>query len=222
MPSFTGSLSMAVNDLGGEIIHNKHEPVLEVNSNQKLSLKSLRSNREKINTLKERLEEFKKMGTKREALLSEIDQKNVEFIEFESYFKMKNYKGQDDVDKMIQSVFTVNSKLEDEISSFQQQIDELQAKIDEAKGEIESNNRIVDELKADHEIMNARDGLIIEIKLLKNKVQEMDELDICGEIKKIESLIQKEEKALEQANKMYRESKFGSAGGFKSKKDKAS
>lgn len=162
------------------------------------------------------------MGSKREKVLSEIEQKNVEFIEFESYFKMKKYKGQDDVQKMIQSVFTVNSKLEDEIHSFEKQIEKLQSKIDEAKGEIENNNRIVDELKADHEIMNARDGLIIEIKLLKNKIKEMDELDIASEMEKLEKLIDSEEKALEEANKKYRESKFGSVGGFKSKKDKAS
>ncbi|MAF78942.1 MAG: hypothetical protein CME63_17315 [Halobacteriovoraceae bacterium] len=237
LPSFTGSLSMATSD-SNIIVHDKFEPItVEERTDAQYSLKGLRSNKEKINSIKKRIQDFAKIKEERKLLLGEIDQKKIEIEEFDNYFKMKNYRSENDILKTISSVEMVNkkvsdeiegvkhfiAKLQNEINKLNQQITTFQNQIQESQKEKGKNLSIIEELNTDLEIFRGRGGLIEEWQELQRKLKKYNSLRIDDQVAKLQEVLVEEEKALKNAQKNYAQKKFGSDGLFQgNKKNKAS
>ena len=228
LPSFTGSISMVTNEMN-EIIHDKFEPIVNKDKEGSYSLKGLRSNKEKINGIKDRIKEFEKLDGDRVSLQTRIENKKIEIEEFNSYFKMKNYKNEEDIYKTISSVNIVNQKIKDEVRVVQSKIkkltdqiallndqkNKLENQIKTSVGECQSNDDMINELSADLEIFKGRGGLEDELSELHEKLQKYESLNIEGQIRDLKEYLSKEEKALKEAQKQYAQKKFGSEGLFK-------
>ncbi len=212
-----------------DIIHDKFEPIVNKEKEGSYSLKGLRSNKEKINGIKNRIKEFEKLDVDRSNLQNQIENKKIEIEEFNSYFKMKNYTNEEDIYKTISSVNIVNQKIKDEMRTVQSKIAKLaeqmallknqmltlenQMKVSE--GECRSNDDVINELSADLEIFKGRGGLEEELSELHQKLKKYESLNIEAQIKDLKEYLIKEEQALKEAQKQYAQKKFGSDGLFK-------
>ena len=228
LPSFTGSISMVTDEMNN-IIHDKFEPIVNKDNEGNYSLKGLRSNKEKINGIKDRIKEFEKLGVDSANLQARIEDKKIEIEEFNSYFKMKNYRDEEDIFKTISSVNIVNQKIKDEMRVVQSKIKKLaeqmallnnqmltlENQIKVSEGECRSNDDVISELSADLEIFKGRGGLEEELLELQEKFQKYKSLNIEGKIKDLKEYLSKEEQALKEAQKQYAQKKFGSEGLFK-------
>ena len=218
-----------VTDEMNNIIHDKFEPIVNKDNEGNYSLKGLRSNKEKINGIKDRIKEFEKLGVDSANLQARIEDKKIEIEEFNSYFKMKNYRDEEDIFKTISSVNIVNQKIKDEMRVVQSKIKKLaeqmallnnqmltlENQIKVSEGECRSNDDVISELSADLEIFKGRGGLEEELLELQEKFQKYKSLNIEGKIKDLKEYLSKEEQALKEAQKQYAQKKFGSEGLFK-------
>jgi len=228
LPSFTGSISMVTNEMN-DIIHDKFEPIVNKEKEGSYSLKGLRLNKEKINGIKNRIKEFEQLNVDRAIVQDQIENKKIEIEEFNSYFKMKNYKNEEDIFKTISSVNIVNQKIKDEMRVVQSKIKKLaeemvllknqmltlENQMQMSESECRSNDDVISELSADLEIFKGRGGLEDELAELHKKLKKYESLNIAGQIKDLKEYLTKEEQALKEAQKQYAQKKFGSDGLFK-------
>ncbi len=229
LPSFTGSFNIGSNDVG--IVHDKFEDIIPKEDKNKYSLKSLRSNKEKINEIKKHIKDLSGLVKDREVVRATIEEKKSDLNEFDNYFRMKKYKTEEDILKTISSVDMVNQKIGDEIKAVEGAISEVEKEIailnnkigslrgqmKESQDEFDHNKEVVEELHADLEIFRGRGGLVDELKDYMQRLKKFEEFDIEKQMESLKAALVKEEESLKEAQKKYAQNKFGSDGLFKKK-----
>lgn len=213
MPSFTGTLNHLSEKTGQQIIHN-YESVIDLVAKQKpVSLKELRSQKERIEAKKQDIRKNEKLIRERENKQAELAQKNKELDEFLNYLKAKNYQTEDEIKKTISSVNDVSDRLLKEMEETRALVKELKSKYQNCEQEIKNNKLIVSELEKDVEIVNGRDSMAIEISIASEEVKNLCKINYEENIKILHEEIEQEEEALKKSQEHYAESRFGKKAG---------